>query len=767
MPWRNLVFAMLMNWMKAKKLLPRISDTEREALEAGTVWIDGEFFGGNPDFGRILASRYDTLPPEEQAFLDGPAEELCRMIDPHRIALSKRVPDAVLDFIRSRGFMGLLIPKEYGGKGFSTLGISSIIAKVMPYSSAVGSFIVIPNSLGAAELIVHYGTQAQKEYYLPRLARGEFIPCFGLTEPTAGSDAASIRADAEVFRDGDGATRLRLNFRKRYITLGPVANLATIACRLRDPQNLLGKGEHPGITCVLVHAGTPGFRNGDHHDPIGDPFYNGPLIGQDVIVPVDDIVGGPARAGQGWRMLMEQLAGGRAVSLPAGAIGGAKIVAAATGAYSMVRQQFGLQIGRMEGVEDKIARIAAMTYLLDGARIFACSAIDAGEHPPVVSSVLKAYSTELYREIITAGMDVFAGAGIMQGPNNILGRGYAGTPVGITVEGANILTRTLMIFGQGATRCHPYAFKVVTAVERTDVPAFRKALLGWIGHFIVNMLRSVVRYLTRGASAGTPVAGPTAHHYRRLAWASTRFAVLTDLAMFTIGSRLKARGRLSGRYADVLAWLVLGASALRRYEAEGRRDEDLPLVHYACDYACAQIQCAFEDIYRNFRVPVLGFYLRTLGLLLLRVNPLGASPADALSHRAAQALQRLSGSYRRLTAGIFFPAEDGPGFGRLMHAFRRVEAAHAAAEAVILAQRNGRLPRGPLPAEVADTAVREGIISAAEAELLKLALSARLKAIEVDTFRPDQYFVELDSPQPTPTGSGNKVAAPTTVETTT
>ncbi|MDB5986734.1 MAG: acyl-CoA dehydrogenase, partial [Nevskia sp.] len=579
------MFALLMKWMKANKILPNISDTERLALEAGSIWIDGELFSGNPDFNKIVAENYNRLTPEEQAFIDGPVEQLCRMIDRFEIGRTKRIPDEILDFIKQSGMMSFLIPKQYGGKQFSILGISTIMAKISAVNATVATFVVIPNSLGAAELIKHYGTQQQKDNYLPKLASGEYVPCFGLTEPTAGSDAASIKADGLLFKDSDGELKIKMNFRKRYITLAPIANLVTLACRLRDPQNLLGKGEDVGISCVLIHEGTPGFSHGDHHDPIGDPFYNGPLIGKDVVVPVSNIIGELGGAGQGWRMLMEQLAGGRMVSLPAGAIGGAKAVAAVTGAYSMVRQQFGIPIGRMEGVEDKVGKIAALTYMLDGARVFGCSAVDSGHQPPVVSAIMKAYSTEISQHLAIDGMDVFSGAGVMQGPNNILGMGYKSAPVGITVEGANILTRTLMIFGQGATRCHPYALKVIKAVEQDDAKAFRNSLLGWIGHFILNLGRSAVRYLTRGLTAGSPVSGPTATYYRRLGWASTRFAVLTDLAMFTIGGKLKVRGKLTGRYADALAWQILAIGALRRWEADGRKAEDLPLVHYSVQYA--------------------------------------------------------------------------------------------------------------------------------------------------------------------------------------
>ncbi len=555
------MFGLLMNWMKANKILPQISDTERQALEAGQVWIDGGFFAGNPDFKKILAENYNKLPAEEQAFLDGPVEQLCRMVDRYEIGRTKQMPEEILEFIKKSGMMGFLIPKQYGGKQFSTLGISTILAKIGPVSATVGTFVVIPSSLGAAELIIHYGTQEQKDHYLPKLAAGEYVPCFGLTEPTAGSDAASIKAEGVVFKDTDGETKIRLNGRKRYITLAPIANLATIACHLHDPQKLLGKEENVGITCVLVHQGTPGFSNGDHHDPIGDPFYNGPLIGKDVVVPLKNIIGAAGGAGQGWRMLMEQLAGGRMVSLPAGGVGGAKAVASVVGPYSMVRQQFGIAIGHMEGVEEKIGKIAALTYMLDGARIFGCSAVDSGIQPPVVSAIMKAYTTDIARELIADGMDVMSGAGVMQGPNNILGMGYKSAPVGITVEGANIMTRTLMIFGQGATRCHPYALKVVEGVEKNDVALFRNNLVSWIGHFILNIVRSWVHYLTRGLTAGSPVGGATARYYRRLGWSATRYAVLTDLAMFTIGGKLKVRGKLTGRYADALAWQILATGA--------------------------------------------------------------------------------------------------------------------------------------------------------------------------------------------------------------
>ncbi len=732
------MFAMTMNWMKANKILPQISDTERQALEAGSIWIDGEFFGGHPDFKKILAESYNQLSAEERAFIDGPVEELCRMIDRYEIQRTKRIPDEILEFIKTSGMMSFLIPKEYGGKQFSILAISTILSKISAYNATVGTFVVIPNSLGAAELIKHYGTDQQKQDYLPKLAAGDYIPCFGLTEPTAGSDAAGMKAEGEVYKETDGEIKIKLNFRKRYITLAPVANLVTLACKLKDPDNLLGKGEDPGITCVMIHDGTPGFTHGDHHDPIGDPFYNGPLEGKDVVVPASNIIGGAAKAGEGWRMLMEQLAGGRMVSLPAGAIGGAKAVAAVTGPYSMVREQFNIPIGRMEGVEDRVGKIAALTYMLEGARIFGCSAVDSGHQPPVVSAVMKAYSTEISQQLTIDGMDVFSGAGVMQGPNNILGMGYKSAPVGVTVEGANILTRTLMIFGQGATRCHPYALNVVKAVEDSDVAAFRSNLLGWIGHFVLNLGRSALRYITRGFSAGSPVSGPTATYYRRLAWAATRFAVLTDLAMFTIGGKLKVRGKLTGRYADVLAWMVLATGALRRFEADGRKVEDLPLLHYSVQHALGKIQEAFEGIYANFGGGLLGFWLKTVGALMLRINPIGSLPGDALSHQSALTIQSLSDQYHRLTQDVFVSAPDH-GAGRLLKAFEQISQAEPVLAKIHAAQKAHKLPRG-VPGELVEEAVEQNLISSDEATLLRRAYAARLEAIEVDEFTPEQYF---------------------------
>ena len=656
------MFATLMQKIKDARVLPRISDTERQALEAGSVWVDGQFFSGNPDFRAMLAESYPELPANEQAFLAGPVEELLHKVDRWQLQETRRVPENIWQFLRDNGFFGLIVPEAYGGSGFSVLGRSAVMMKTSQLGP-VSTLIVIPNTLGAAELLIAYGTDAQKTHYLPRLAAGELVPCFGLTEPTAGSDAASIKAEGVVFRDAEGRAQVRLCFSKRYITLAPVANLVSLACQLHDPDNILGKGEYPGITVILLEKGMPGLTLGQHHLPIG-PFDNGPIYGENVIAPVENIIGGAERAGQGWRMLMEQLGGGRAVSLPAGGVAAAKACAAAVGPYSMVREQFGIPVGLMEGVEARVARIAALTYALESARVYVCAGVDNGHQPPVISAILKQQSTEISQQLTVDGMDVMAGAGVMQGPNNILGAAYTGAPVSVTVEGANILTRTLMIFGQGAVRCHPYALSTLNAIGDNDVPAFRRAILGWAGHFIGNFFRGAVRGVTRGATVRSPVQGATAHYYRRLGWAATRFAFLTDLAMFLVGGRLKQRGKLSGRFADALSWMLFATTTLRRYEAEGRREEDLPLVHWAVQHSLAQVQNAFEGIYENFNAPVVGWVLRYPGRFWLRANPLSRGPADAMDRAAAASIQMPGEQYKRVAlAGIGTPNAAGARHG--------------------------------------------------------------------------------------------------------
>lgn len=731
------MFATLLKKINDAKLLPKISDTERHALEAGSVWIDGQFFSGNPDFRAIMGEAYPQLSEEEQAFLDGPVEELLHRADSWKLRETRRVPDDIWQFLREKGFFGLIVPKEYGGSGFSVLARSAVMMKTSGLGP-VGTLIVIPNTLGAAELLIGYGTQEQKDKYLPRLASGELVPCFGLTEPTAGSDAASIKAEGIVFKDDDGQAKIRLNFSKRYITLAPVANIVSLACSLQDPDNILGKGEFPGITVVMLEKGMEGLHLGDHHLPIG-PFDNGPIYGKDVVAPVENIVGGADGAGQGWRMLMEQLGGGRAVSLPASGVALAKSSAAATGPYSIVREQFGIPVGLMEGVEAKISRIAALTYALESARVYVCAGVDNGNHPPVISAILKQQTTEIGQQLVTDGMDVMAGAGVMQGPNNILGGGYVGAPVSITVEGANILTRTLMIFGQGAVRCHPFALDTLNAVQADDVPAFRKAILGWMGHSTKNFFRGIGRSLTRGWTVRTPVKDETAQYFRKLGWAASRFAFMTDLAMFLIGGKLKQRGKLSGRFADALSWMLFGVTTLRRFQAEGSRKEDLPLVHWALRYSLLQIQQAFEGIYANFDVPVLGWILRYPGRFWLRINPLSTGPKDSMDRAVAASIQEPGEQYQRVAGGMGTPRDDEPGMGRLLHAWRLVSNAQGATLKVRKAMHKKQIKASDLVAAI-EPAVEADIITRDEGESIRRAEAARHDAIQVDTFSAEEYY---------------------------
>jgi acyl-CoA dehydrogenase len=726
----------MLSWLL--RSAPRLSETERQALEAGTVWVDGELFSGRPDFRRMLAEPWPRLTAREQAFLDGPVAAVCGMVDEWELARTRELPPAVWAYLKEQRFFGLAIPEEHGGHGFSALALSTIFGELASRSLALSAIVLIPNSVGPGELLLAYGTREQQELYLPRLARGEEIPCFALTEPEAGSDAASLRSEGVLFRDRDGSLALRLTWSKRYITLAPIATLLGLAFRLRDPENLLGRGEDLGITVALVPTHLPGVQIGERHDPLGIPFPNGPTEGRDVVVPAGQILGGLDYAGKGWKMLMEALSAGRAVSLPAQSVGGAKLVARIAGAYSVVRRQFGVEIGRFEGIEEPLARIAGLTYLMEAARVYTCGGLDAGHRPAVLSAVCKYQQTELLRTVVQDGMDILGGAALCRGPRNLLANGHTGAPIGITVEGANILTRTLIIFGQGALRGHPYALREVRALQSGDQRELGRALLLHAFFFLRNLARAALLGATRGRLARSPVAAPTARYYRKLAWAAARFALLTDLAMLTLGSRLKFREKLSGRFADVLSWLYLGFCALRRFEAEGRQREDLPLVRWAAEHSLARIQTAFEGICRNFEGP-LGGLLRTAGGWWCRIAPLGEPPSDRLGAAAAAALRAPGARRDRLTAGIFLPADPEEALGRLERAFLLVSEAAPSVDAIARASRRGRLPRRP-PEEILDEAVAAGVITAADAGRVRDAAAARADAIRVDSFPLEEYL---------------------------
>ena len=739
LPLRRVLSLGIMRALKALKFLPVISRTEKEAIDAGTVWVEGELFSGKPNFQRILDQSYPDLTPEEQAFLDGPVQKACDLTDDWKVYQRKDLPPQTWDLLKKERFFGMIIPKEYGGLGFSPSANSAVVSKLSSANAVLGITVMVPNSLGPAELLIHYGTDAQKNHYLPRLAHGEEIPAFALTEPGAGSDAGAISSNGVVFKGEDGKLYLRLNWNKRYITLAAISTVLGLAFKLRDPENLLGKGHDLGITCALIPTDTPGVVLGKRHDPLGVPFYNGPTQGHDVVVPLEEaVIGGTAGAGRGWAMLMESLAAGRGISLPAAATGGAKLVTRVAGAHALIRRQFGLSIGKFEGIEEPLARIGGYTYILEAARRFTCGGLDAGAKPAVVTAIAKYNFTELYRKAINDGMDILGGNAISRGPRNTLAHGYMNTPVGITVEGANILTRTLMIFGQGAIRCHPYALKEIEALEAWDVKAFDRAFWKHIGHVVRNLFRAVGLSLSRGHLAGSPVSGPPAKYYRRLAWASATFAFLADVAMSTLGGDLKRKEKITGRFADVFSWMYLGSAVLKRFEAEGRRNEDLPFLHWSMQYALRQIQEAFNGLFENMRVPGATLLFRGPIAAWARLNSLSSMPSDELGGQISRALQAPGEQRERHTKGIYIPTARTRALGRLEYAFNLSFEAEGVVRKIKKAIRARQLLEGH-PLTLIDEGVGKGVISRDEAELLHLAEAAREDAIQVDSFTLEDY----------------------------
>lgn len=739
-PVRRALSGGVMKVMEALQFLPVISQTEQEAIDAGTVWLEGELFSGKPDGDKLLAAGYPGLTDEEQAFLDGPVEELCQMVDDWEIWQRRDLPEAVWQKLKDDRFFGLIVPKAFGGHGFSPSANSAIVAKAASASSALGITVMVPNSLGPAELLAHFGTDTQKDYWLPRLASGEAIPSFALTEPGAGSDAGAISSRGEVFRGDDGELYLRLAWQKRYITLAAISDVLGLAFKLFDPENLLGKGTDLGITCALVPTTTAGVVLGQRHDPLGVPFWNCPTSGENVVVKLDEaIIGGAEGAGRGWTMLMQSLAAGRGISLPASATAGVKQAARVAGAHALIRKQFGLSIGKFEGIEEPLARIGGWAYTLEAARRYTNGALDAGAAPAVVTAMMKYQTTELFRKAVNDGMDILGGNAISRGPRNPLASAYIGAPVSITVEGANILTRTLMIFGQGAIRCHPYALKEMVALQTGDVKAFDAAFWPHIGHVIRNAFRGVGLSLTRGRLAGSPVSGAAAPYWRKLAWSSATFAFLADLAMGTLGGDLKRKEKLTGRFADIFSWMYLGTAVLKRFEAEGRRTEDEAFMRWSMDYAFAQIQEAFDGLFANLRVPGATWLFRGPLAAWSRFNRLSGAPSDTTGGRVARAMQVPGEQRDRLFGGVFTTMDPTHALGRFESAMVVCAQAEGVVAKVKQAIRRGELPKQH-PATLIPAAVQAGVITPDEASLLQRAEAARNDAIQVDSFTNEEYF---------------------------
>ncbi len=720
------------------KALPRLGPTERVALEAGTVWWDGEIFSGMPDWNRLQTFQCQPLSEREQAFMDGPVAELCRHLDDWDVQQQRDLPEVVWDLLKRERFFGMIIPEEHGGLGFSEIGHSRVITRIASRSIAAAVTVMVPNSLGPGELLLHYGTDAQKQRYLPRLADGSEIPCFALTGPEAGSDAAATQSTGIVERgdwNGERVLGMRLNWDKRYITLAPVATLIGLAFRLKDPHGLLGDTEDLGITCALIPHNLPGIGIGRHHDPMGVPFANGPIHGRDVFVPLDAIIGGRAQVGKGWRMLMESLAAGRSISLPALSVGAAQMVTRICGAYATVREQFDTPIGRFEGIEEPLARIAGMTWIMSAARTLTCGALDAGERPAVLGNVVKAYLTEGMRAVVSDAMDIRAGAAIQRGPRNLLSRIWMAVPVGITVEGANILTRSMIIYGQGAIRCHPFVQRLIDAVEAEDTPRFDRAMFGYINFVATRGIRSLLLGLSGARLARVTADEDVRAMYQQLSRCSASFAFLSDLCMATLGGALKRREKISGRLADALAWQYLAVAALKRYHDGPKLAARYDLTCWAVQTALVRTQEAMLGVIDN--LPGAG----AAALARLLIFPLGARhrpPSDDLGRRIARAILEDKETRLHLTEDIFVPGPNEVGLGKLEAALDKAVRAIPVETKIRDAVRNGQLDRAP-GTMLDDLALTEGIITEAEYELLGEAREARNEVIQVDAFEETAY----------------------------
>jgi acyl-CoA dehydrogenase len=735
-----------------RTVLPPMSQTERDAIEAGTVWWDGELFSGCPDWAHLLAMPRPKLTAEEQRFLDHECEELCSMVsDWETTHVYRDLPPAVWQYIKDKGFLGMIIPKEFGGLGFSGYAHSQVMTKLSTHSSTVAVTVMVPNSLGPGELLLHYGTDEQKKHFLPRLAKGIEVPCFALTNPNAGSDAAAIPDFGIVCKgehQGKSTLGLKLTWEKRYITLGPVATILGLAFRAYDPDHLLGDKEDLGITCALIPTNHPGVNIGQRHMPLSAVFQNGPNWGKEVFIPIEWIIGGKAQVGNGWRMLMESLAAGRGISLPSSSTGMAKLAVRATGGYARVRTQFKTPIGKFEGVEEALARMGGNLYMMDATRMLTALAVDLGEKPAVPSAIAKLHLTERARQVVNDAMDIVGGKGICMGPSNFIGAAYMQLPVSITVEGANILTRSLIVFGQGAIRCHPYVLKEIEATRETDRDrasvAFDRALFGHISFVLSNMARSFVMGLcgSHCASAPSSAAPETRRYYQQLTRFSAVLAFLSDVSMGSLGGALKRKEKLSARLGDILSMLYLCSATLKRYETDGRQSSDAPLMHWAIWDAMFKAQNAIEGVISNFPNRFIAAVLRQL------VFPLGRPyvvPSDQLGHTVARLLIEPSATRDRLTAGMFISSSEENPVGAIELALAATLAAEPIEAKIKDAVKAGRLNLKAREDRLA-AAQAAGIITPEQSAALRRAQRLVDKVVRVDDFPPDLGASEIQAP---------------------
>ena len=715
----------------AQHVLPSLSATEREAIEAGDVWWDADLFAGNPDWAKLLAVPPATLSKEEQAFLDGPVDELCRMLDDWQINGELRaLPPQVWDFLKAHKFFAMIIPKSYGGLGFSAYAHSEVIRKLSTRSICAAVTAMVPNSLGPGELLHQFGTKAQQDYWLPRLAKAEEIPCFGLTSPEAGSDAASMIDSGVVCRgswQGREVLGIRLNWHKRYITLGPIATVLGLAFKLHDPDHLIGNRDDIGITVALVPTDLPGVEIGRRHLPAFHVFQNGPTWGRDVFIPIDNVIGGVDQVGKGWKMLMSALAAGRGISLPSLAAAGAAFAAHTSGAYARIREQFHVPIGRFEAIQERLGRMAATAYLIDAARRLTCAGIDNGHKPAVVTAIMKSQATDRLRVVVNDAMDIHGGKAVQEGPLNYLGSLYRAIPIGITVEGANIVTRSLIQFGQGAIRSHPYLLREITALEDPDrakgLEQFDQAFWGHVGHSFANAFRAWGRAWTGGLFAPAPDAGDASGFYKQLGRYASAFALAVDMALLIMGGGLKRQEMISARFGDVLSELYLLSAVLKRWQDEGRQQADLPLLRWCMESGFATIEARLDEIFANFPNRPVAWMLR---FLLLPLGPRRRGPSDRLTDACAELLLAPSATRDRLTVDIFHGTGDD-GLARLERAFELTIATQPLRE---------RLHKAHV--RDIDKARQQGLINDAETGELQAAAAAVAAAVAVDDFATEE-----------------------------
>jgi acyl-CoA dehydrogenase len=749
-----------------RKILPQMSQTEKEALEAGTVWWEGDLFGGRPDWNKLLAYPQPQLTAEEQSFLDNETEQLCALVnDWDTTQVHHDMSPAAWQFAKDKGFLGMIIPKRYGGLEFSAYAHSQVVTKLSTRCSAAAVSVMVPNSLGPAELLLHYGTDEQKNHYLPRLAKGIDIPAFALTSPQAGSDAASIPDSGIVCKglfEGREVLGMRVTWDKRYITLGPICTVLGLAFRLFDPDHLLGQEEDLGITCALVPTHHQGVDIGRRHFPLNAVFQNGPTWGKDVFMPIEWIIGGPKMAGQGWRMLMECLAAGRSISLPGSNTGMQKLAVRATGGYARVRSQFKMPIGKFEGIQEPLARMGGNLYMCDAARVMTAGAIDLGEKPSVVSAIVKYHVTERARMVVNDAMDILGGKGICLGPNNFMGRAYQQIPVAITVEGANILTRSLIIFGQGAIRCHPYVLKEMQAAGESDkakaLRDFDDALFSHIGFVVSNGARAFVMGVTGSHFVSVPanIAPEARRYYQQLTRFSAAFAFISDVSMLVMGGDLKRKEKLSARLGDILSLMYLSSATLKRYEADGRPQADAPLMHWSIWDAMFKAQNAFEGVISNYPSKLAAFILHQA------IFPMGRPyvvPSDKLGGEVARLLVEPSATRDRLTSGMYIPHDEKDAIGVIELALEAVIKAEQVEAGIRAAQKAGRIA-GRNADELARAAHEKGIITGEDLALMQRAARLRQEVIRVDDF-PQDFSVEQKQPVRHPAGlpAGRRAAA--------